>query len=160
MPKIHGLSLIELLISLALIGFLSFLCVPSSVMLYQRNQLQVRENEIITALHYARNSALIQEITLALAPLPDSTDWSQGMILFIDNENHQFHAGSKLLQQWHWSQPSIRLSWHGFHSSNYLLFSSELKHMAASGHFLLENQQSKSIKLVVNRFGRVLRQQD
>lgn len=160
MHKLHGLTLIELLISMALIVFLCFLCVPSGAMLYQRNQLQVREREIITALHYARNSALLLGVRLALTPLPDSNDWSQGMILFVDNKNHQFHTGSELLQQWHWPQSRIKLGWHGFHSKDYLLFSSELKQMVTSGHFLLQNPHSEPIKLVVNRFGRVLRQQN
>ncbi|MFW2569987.1 GspH/FimT family pseudopilin [Legionella sp. 29fVS95] len=159
MPKRHGLTLIELLISMALLVFLCFLCVPWGAMLYQRNQLQVREKEIITALYYARNTALVRGVRLALTPLPDSNDWSQGMILFVDNKNHQFHTGCELLHQWHWPQSSITLGWHGFHSKDYLLFSSELKRMVTSGHFLLQNPQSGPIKLVVNRFGRVLRQQ-
>ncbi|WP_019217093.1 pilus assembly FimT family protein [Legionella tunisiensis] len=160
MNKNIGLTFIELLISITLIVLLCFLCAPAGVMLYQKNQLQVREKEIITALYYARHTAFLQGVTLALTPLPESSDWSQGMILFVDNKNHRFHSSSKLLQQWHWTQSSIKLGWHGFHSKNYLLFSSELKHMAASGHFLLQNPQSEPIKLVVNRFGRVLRQQN
>lgn len=158
MSRNAGLTLIELLFALALLSILFFMCLPSGLSLFRMNQLQVMENEITTAVRYARNMALLYDISLVLSPLPNSNDWSQGMILFEDNTNHKYQNDVRILHQWQWQHHGLQVAWNGFHSSRYLLFSSDLKHAATSGHFNIINFDSKYSKLVVNRFGRISKQ--
>lgn len=129
--------------------------VPAHFALTQKNQLKVIEREISHAIHYARKMALLYGVRLALTPLTGSEDWSKGMVLFIDNEQHQYHSGDKLLHQWLWEKPGLQISWKGFLSNSYLLFSSNLKHSATSGHFDLFTAEAQHVKLTVNRLGRV-----
>ncbi|WP_165483390.1 GspH/FimT family pseudopilin [Legionella jamestowniensis] len=129
--------------------------VPSYFTIIQQNQLKVIEDEISDAIRYARKMALLHGVRLALTPLADSDDWSKGMILFIDNEQHKYQSDDKLLHQWQWQKPGLQIKWRGFLSNSYLLFSSNLKHAATSGHFDLLTADTKHTKLIINRFGRV-----
>lgn len=128
---------------------------PSNRSLFQQNQLKVIENEISNAIRYARKMSLLYDVRLALTPLADSKDWSKGMILFIDNKRHTYQIGDKLLHQWQWNHQDLHVIWKGFLSNSYLLFSSNLKNAATSGHFDLFTTTSQHKKLIINRFGRI-----
>lgn len=149
------MMLIELLLSLILFTLLLIHCFPVNLINYQKNQLQLRENEISSAIHYARNKALSSQQVLALTPLPDSQNWSEGMILFIDNETHQYTKDDEIIYQWTWKNNDIHISWQGFLSNNYLLFAKDLKRAASSGNFKLSNEKGDTLKLVVNRMGHI-----
>lgn len=151
----QGITLLELLCCLLLVSILFFLSLPSSTELANQNKLTVIEKEIVAAIRYARNIALLNHTRLALTPLNDSDDWSKGMLLFVDNKNHHYQPGDKILHRWQWHMQGVQISWSGFQSNEYLLFASDLKHAATSGHFTLLTQHTEPIKLVVNRLGRV-----
>lgn len=155
MQKIKGLTFIELLISLILMGmiFLSGLFVWGKSS--HKNHMKARAKEISMAIRFARNLALVKNLSLVLAPLPNEDNWSKGMILFVDNKTHRYTDKDKLIYQWQWSSASVQVIWHGFYSDHYLLFAAQLKHAATSGHFLIESPLNDPIKLVVNRIGRV-----
>ncbi|WP_058442577.1 hypothetical protein [Legionella brunensis] len=154
----QGLTLLELICTLILLALLFLLSVPSGLSLFNKNQLQVAEDEISTAICYARKMALLLDARLALTPIDDSGDWSKGMLLFVDNKKHKYHQGDKLLHQWKWHFRGLQISWKGFQSNSYLLFANNLNHAATSGHFDLLTVESNHAKLVVNRFGRVVSQ--
>jgi prepilin-type N-terminal cleavage/methylation domain-containing protein len=153
----YGLTLIELLVGLLILTILIWLCLPLGLAIIQRNQLQIMENEMTTAVSYARNMALLHKLPLTLTPLPNSKDWSSGMILFVDNKNHQYTEKDKLIHQWQWFHHGVQVIWQGFRSPHYLIFSSELQHAATSGHFEIKVDHAGSAKLVLNRFGRVVK---
>ncbi len=153
MIKINGLTLIELLISLALLSLLTCMSLAAGGMILHKNQLDVLENDISTAVRYARNRALLFNVPLSLSPLADS-DWSEGMVLFADNKQHRYTKKDKIFYQWRWHHPGLRVSWYGFRSNHYLLFSPELKHTALSGHFTISNGQQHR-ELVLNRYGHI-----
>lgn len=134
---------------------LAMFCIPSGLTLYQNNQLQVIENEIIMAIKFARNSALLEGVPLTLTPLPHSTDWSEGMILFTDNKAHQYKEPDQIIHQWRWKYKTVKVGWKGFLSTHYLIFSPQLDHSATSGHFIIQTDNTHVAQLVVNRFGRV-----
>ena len=151
----RGFTLIELLISLALVSLLLLMYLPVSLASYQKNQLQMMENELSTAVRYVRNKALMTNRRLILTPLPNSRDWSKGMILFVDNKQHLYTKSDKLLHRWQWKSQGMRINWRGFLSNHYLLFASDLKEAACSGHFDLVTQEGQHSILVVNRLGRI-----
>lgn len=158
MRKNLGITLLELLYSMTFFFLLFFLGLFGLRNLLCKNQAAILQEEIITAIAYARTMAFLYEERLALTPLPKTKDWSEGMILFFDNKHHHYKAGDKLLQQWVWNNfAGVHLSWKGFQSNDYLLFVNDLKHAATSGHFLLSYGISKPIKLTINRFARVAR---
>jgi type IV fimbrial biogenesis protein FimT len=150
-----GLSLLELVAGLVILSILFFFCLPLGLSIYQNNHVEVIKNEISTAVHYARTSAALRGLPLILTPLSHTSDWSAGMILFVDNEKHQYTEKTELIHEWQWKHRGIRVNWQGLYSKNYLVFASDLKHAAASGHFIIQNDQGKTLKLTLNRLGRV-----
>ncbi len=99
--------------------------------------------------------ALAENVPLILTPLPDNSDWSKGMILFVDNKNHKFGKKDQCIHQWLWSYQKVKINWQGFRSNHYLVFSSELRHAAANGRFELIDQSGNSVTIRLNRFGRL-----
>ena len=92
---------------------------------------------------------------MLLTPLPNSSDWSKGMVLFVDNEKHHYTSTTHVIYEWHWQFPLIQVSWKGFQSSQYLLFSIEASQNGVNGFFLIKDNLQQMAKLVVNRMGRL-----
>ncbi|MBA3536401.1 MAG: GspH/FimT family pseudopilin [Tatlockia sp.] len=155
MLKNCGLSLLELVAGLVILSILFFFCLPLGLSIYRNNQVEIIKNEISAAVQFARTTAALRGLPLILTPLPQSSDWSAGMILFVDNERHQYSEKTELIHQWQWNYQGIRINWQGLYSKNYLLFAAEQKHAAASGHFIIQHVQGKSLKITLNRLGRV-----
>jgi type IV fimbrial biogenesis protein FimT len=156
MKKSHGITLIELLISLSIFAMIAFLGASYLQISYKKNQIEIAVEEVEAAMHFARTEALLTGSDLALSPFPAATDWSSGMVLFIDNTVHQFSAGTQAIHFWEGQSSDIHISWHGFISKRYLLFSSDIRKNAVNGFFLIQNN-SEYYKLIVNRLGRVRR---
>ena len=154
MSKNLGFTLIELLVCLAILSALFFF-VPISSLFYQHNQIEVTCEDIKNAIRYARNVALLKGVPLALTPLPGTSDWSEGMILFIDNPLHQYNAHDELIYQWQWRHPGIQIEWKGFRSTQYLTFSTLLNESTSNGTFHVFSNHSEQRKLIVNRLGRI-----
>jgi len=144
MKKNSGFTLIELLITLVIISALVMTVVPMGQKIYQKNQLDVIEHEIINAVTYARNTAFESGKTLTMTPI-NGKNWSNGMVL-SDVKN--------MVYQWQWHFSGINVTWHGFRSDNYLIFSSELAKATASGSFVISSQYGQK-KLTINRLGRI-----
>lgn len=149
-----GFTLLELLLCLSLLGIIAFFSLPYTPSLYKQNQLQTVTAEIKSAIHTAKMQALVVGKTLALTPLPDADDWSEGMLLFVDNAKHQYTPHVKPLYEWHWKSAGTHVSWHGFQSKDYLLFATDLRSSTTNGYFVIKNAQQQA-KLIINRVGRV-----
>lgn len=154
--RVLGFTFLELLCCFLILCLLLVKGFPSSFFLVHRNQLQVLKDEISTAIRYARSQALLSEKALVLAPLPQTQDWSKGMILFIDNPDHRYQKGDPIVHQWEWKYPGLSIRWEGFQSNHYIIFSNHLRHASSNGRFMIMNKQGESKQLIINRIGRVL----
>lgn len=133
-----------------------FFSMPFVSSLYQKNQLQVRQDDIKASIQFAKIQAQVRHQNLLLAPIAGNHDWSAGMRLFVDNAQHRYTAKEDVLQEWHWKKASaIFISWHGFQSDHYLLFNAENSKNVINGYFLIQINSKLVIKLIVNRLGRV-----
>jgi len=150
----RGFTLMELLLCLCLISIIGFFSLTYLPPLYKKNHVEAISADIKTAIHAAKLQALVMGKTLVLTRLPDTKDWSRGMLLFEDNANHQFTPDIKPLYQWHWKSTGTHVSWHGFRSSEYLLFATDLNSCVTNGFFTIQNN-GQLVKLIVNRVGRV-----
>ena len=150
-----GLTLIELLFSLSILAILICSGASFAPALYKKNQLQRVSDEIKGAIQWSRLQAPLMGEWLALTPLPNSHDWSEGMLLFVDNAQHQYKQDTKLLHEWHWNAGAVHIDWQGFQSIHYLLFTPNMSSNVINGHFIMKNTMQQKIKLIVNRLGRV-----
>lgn len=153
--KHAGFTLIELLIYSAVLCILLVLSVPLSLDLYQKNRAEIIAGEIENAVRFARNLAFKNDAPMTLNPLSDSGDWSQGMVLFVDNPQHHLTAQDKIIHQWQWNYSGVQVSWKGFRSSHFITFSPILRQSTANGHFNIATSSHYQKQLVVNRLGSV-----
>jgi type IV fimbrial biogenesis protein FimT len=90
MKKYSGFTLIELMITLAVVGILLMVGVPSLKTFLQSNQLVAASNELISALHVARSEALKLNSRVSICESSDGKScsntgsWKNGWIVFVD----------------------------------------------------------------------------
>ena len=90
MKKHTGFTLPELLITLAIVGILLTVGVPSLKTFMQGNQLIASTNELISALHVARSEAIKLNTRVSICESSDGAtcavtgSWKNGWIVFID----------------------------------------------------------------------------
>ncbi|WP_131781648.1 pilus assembly FimT family protein [Legionella gresilensis] len=145
-----GFTLLELLIVISIVSLLLLFSIPNHQQLYEQNQLKIVSDKLKNAVQYGQTMTFVRNVILTLAPL-DNQNWSQGLVLFIDNKNHR-PGKDKIIQIWQWPSHMIQVNWQGFQSSKYLIFSPNLKNASCNGHFLLKTQGNLSKKIIVNRF--------
>ncbi len=90
MKKYTGFTLIELMITLAVVGILLMVGVPSLKTFMQGNQLIASTNELISALHVARSEAIKLNTRVSICESSDGAScdttgsWKNGWIVFVD----------------------------------------------------------------------------
>ncbi len=83
--KIFGVSLIEILIVLMLIGFFALVALPGLNHFYLSNQANTQVNQIISALHYARSEAILRGEIVVFCPSHNQVqcggNWREGQLV-------------------------------------------------------------------------------
>ncbi len=91
--KIHGLTLVELLVVIALVGILSMIAIPSLRDMVMRNRIQAASSEFQSALAMARGEAIKRggdaKVTIVAntgtAAIPN---WASGVTVFYDTTSN------------------------------------------------------------------------
>lgn len=104
--RLRGLTLLELLTTLAVAIILIGIAIPSWGYLTQENALRSARNQMRTLLAQARLAAVTHNRPVTLCPSNDNascsndhTAWHQGYLLFVDNDgNKQKDPGERLLR--------------------------------------------------------------
>ncbi|MCO1334828.1 GspH/FimT family pseudopilin [Microbulbifer sp. OS29] len=90
----RGLTLIELMIAIALLGIIIAIGVPSFSSLIDSNRLATTTNDWIATLQYARSEAVRSRKVVTLSALDD--DISNGIRVWVDTGNNSFDADEEL----------------------------------------------------------------
>ncbi|MEY6434096.1 GspH/FimT family pseudopilin [Thioalkalicoccus limnaeus] len=91
--RVRGFTLLELMITVALVAILTTLGVPSFREAMQNNRAATQTNDLLAALSLARSEAVRRGAIVSVCPstdqatCADATDWSTGWILFVDGTN-------------------------------------------------------------------------
>jgi len=99
MKKDAGFTLTELMITLAIVGVLLVVGVPSLKAFMQGNQLIASTNELLSALHIARSEAIKLNSRVSICDSSDGKtcaltgDWSNGWIVFVDFDGNLVNNG-------------------------------------------------------------------
>jgi type IV fimbrial biogenesis protein FimT len=90
--KASGLSLTELMLTVAVLAVLLTIALPNIGNFMQEQRVTSAANHLLTHLHYARNEAVFRRAHVAACPSLDRQSctggnrWDQGFIVFIDQE--------------------------------------------------------------------------
>jgi type IV fimbrial biogenesis protein FimT len=104
MKKNSGFTLLELLITLALIAIVTAIAVPSMTTFTQNDRLTTNINKLIGHLAYARSEAVKSSQQIAICVSNDGATctggaWRDGWIVYIDaDSDNSFTAGEVILR--------------------------------------------------------------
>jgi type IV fimbrial biogenesis protein FimT len=74
----RGFTIIELMITVLLLGVMLTIAVPSFSAIFKQNRLAAQTNTILSSLNYARGETINQNTNVVLAPITAGTNWSAG----------------------------------------------------------------------------------
>lgn len=159
MKRMHGQTLVELMVCLLIGGVMLTLALPAFTSTLQRNQQTQAVNQLLGALHYARGSAVMGRKTIALcsgdALCNPEQVWQSQLLVFADlNRNGQLDSGEELLQQLHLPK-GYSWRWSNFRSRSYLQFEADGTTRALNGTFTLCHDGIPARQIVINLTGRV-----
>jgi len=100
MKKYSGFTIIELMITLIIVGILLAVGVPSLRSFMQGNQLIAASNELVSALHVARSEAIKLNSRVSICESSDGAtcsntgSWNNGWIVFVDANGDLANTGA------------------------------------------------------------------
>jgi type IV fimbrial biogenesis protein FimT len=155
-----GFTLVELVIVLAASAILLSIAVPSFIGLISSNRVYAASNEMVTMLNVAKSEAVRTDQHLVICKSPDgnqcddSSAWSDGWLLFSDNNDNQAVDDDERIIKVH-AATDPRLNF-DFNGGDYITFLPTGR-TNRNGSFCFTNsyKQENSKKVVITQVGRI-----
>ena len=103
-PKLRGVTFIELIVTVTIVGILTAVAIPSFRDTTAGNQMATHSNELIGAINFARSQSIMQGQRVVMCRSLNNvcqTDWSnswqEGWMVFVDRNNDATFNGTDTL---------------------------------------------------------------
>lgn len=98
-----GFSLVELMVTLVVLGVVAGMAAPSFTNLINSNRLTAASNEVVAALQVARMEAVRRNTSVVLCPSADGascggTAWQNFIVVADENGDGDFAAGDEVIR--------------------------------------------------------------
>lgn len=115
MNKFTGFTLVELMITLALVAILATIGVPSFMNLIANNRLTTQANELVSALNLARSESIKRNARVTVCHSSSGAGcggtWNNGWIVFVDGGAAGSVDGTdEILRVWTGAAPTTTLT--------------------------------------------------
>lgn len=111
--RTRGLTLIELITTVAVAGISLAVLIPSWSGLTNRSHITTAANQLLTQLRFARNEAVTRNRAVSLCPSIDSVNcsgdpggWDKGYMVFVDIDNSRDRSPGESILQLVGAQPA------------------------------------------------------
>lgn len=105
MNRIHAFTLIEMLVTIAIVAILAAVALPSYQSIISSGEQKAAVTALIGSLHFARSEAVKRSQAVVLCTSSDNenctddTLWSDGWIIFVDADNDSdFSSGDEIIK--------------------------------------------------------------
>jgi len=159
----QGFTLIELIITLAIISVLFSIALPSFSKMLADNQQTAQLHTLYHHHQLARSEAIKGNQRVLLCKSSDGlqctkkTQWSEGWIIFSDkNNDNKINANESVVYIQQALSSKLSLDYRGFGSHNYVRYYPD-GHSSTNGTYTLCSQSGKNSakSLIISRTGRV-----
>ncbi|QMU61946.1 MAG: prepilin-type N-terminal cleavage/methylation domain-containing protein [Gammaproteobacteria bacterium] len=89
----RGFTILELMITVLMLGVMLTLAVPSFSAVFKQNRLAAQTNSLLSSLNYARGQTINQNQIVIVQPITAGTDWSAGWKVRVNGVDIQFFEG-------------------------------------------------------------------
>lgn len=155
----RAFTLVELIITVAILGVLLSIAVPSFGSLIERNQQTSATHELLSALNHARGLAITRRELVSVCAGADSCslsdNWDQSILTFSDtNRNGQLDAGERLHRavtipgQYRWN-------WSNFRRKTFITFKASGLTDSLNGTYTLCHGRDAKQRVVIGVTGRL-----
>lgn len=163
-----GFTLLELIITIAIVGILVGVAIPSFTSIITSNRLTAYANELVTTLNLARNEAVKRGISVTVRKVDDNSftnkgagaNWEDGWDIFTDADSDgNFETGDVLIRTYDPLKFSYTLRGNNF--SNFIRFASSGQSNTNGSFVICDNSDGNNVPeantsklIIVNSVGR------
>lgn len=150
-------SLVELLITLAILGIVVTIVIPGFSNHVQQTRQSTQVDEMLAVLYFSRGEAVSRRTTVSLCDDMESCNskrWQGQLVVFVDsNQNGRLDEGEIALRTLQIA-PSYSWHWSNFRSQNHIAFKSNGMTHSLNGTFTLCRENTAERAIVINVAGR------